>query len=308
VNGPFTYFQSLAMRLAAGLENVPAAALARHADFLKAAQRADGGFAGRQGSSDLYYTSFAVRALAVIGELYGPIAERTAEFLRARLTTRETLIDRMSLVFSAAQLDAAAGIDVLAAAGPWKAELADQLGALRCLDGGFAKGPGGAAGSTYQTFLALLCLQLIDYPWPERHDVVRFVQSQREPEGGFREIRVSKRAGTNPTAAAVGVLRMFDALDQATTAATANFLAAMQNDEGGLLANSRIPLPDLLSTFTGALTLADLQRIDTLDTRAALQFARNMEHPEGGFRAAVWDDVRDVEYTFYGLGCLALLS
>ncbi len=91
-------------------------------------------------------------------------------------------------------------------------------------------------------------------------------------------------------------------------ASTAEFLGEMQDDDGGLLANSRIPLADLLSTFTGVLTLADLDRTDALDTRAALKFAQSLDHPAGGFLAALWDEVRDVEYTFYGLGSLALLT
>jgi geranylgeranyl transferase type-2 subunit beta len=291
------------------MEYVPADVRARHGDFLKAAQQSDGGFAGRQGDSDVYYTSFALRGLAILGELYGVVAQHAADFLRARLAGRETLIDPMSLVFGAAQLDAAAGIDVLADAGPqWKSALAEELQALRCADGGFAKGPGGSASSTYHTFLALLCLQLIEHPIADPENVVRFIRSQQSPTGGFLEIRVSKRAGTNPTAAAVGVLRALNALDHSVAESTAEFLGEMQDDDGGLLANSRIPLADLLSTFTGCLTLADLDRIDVLDVGATLQFAQSLDHPAGGFLAALWDDVRDVEYTFYGLGALALLA
>jgi geranylgeranyl transferase type-2 subunit beta len=33
-----------------------------------------------------------------------------------------------------------------------------------------------------------------------------------------------------------------------------------------------------------------------------------LEFPTGGFRAATWDEAADVEYTFYGLGVLALLN
>ena len=309
MNPPLTYLHSLTMRLAAGLEQVPAEVRARHGDFLKAAQQADGGFAGRQGDSDLYYTSFALRSLAILGELYGDVARRAADFLRERLAGRESLIDRMSLVFGAAQIDAAAGIDVFADVGEqWKTSLAQELHALRCPDGGFAKGAGGTASSTYHTFLALVCLQLIDRPIADPENIVRFIRSQQSDCGGFREIRVSKRAGTNPTAAAIGVLRMLDALDQYEFASTAEFLGEMQDDDGGLLANSRIPLADLLSTFTGVLTLADLDRTDALDTGAALKFAQSLDHPAGGFLAALWDEVRDVEYTFYGLGSLALLT
>jgi geranylgeranyl transferase type-2 subunit beta len=309
VNPPLTYLHSLTMRLAAGLEHVPAEVRARHGSFLKAAQQADGGFAGRQGESDLYYTSFALRSLAILGELYGDVARRAADFLRARLAGRESLIDLISLVFGAAQIDAAAGIDVFADVGePWKTSLAQELQALRCPDGGFAKGAGGTASSTYHTFLALVCLQLIDRPIADPENIVRFIRSQQSDSGGFREIRVSKRAGTNPTAAAIGALRMLDALDQYEFDSTAEFLGEMQDDDGGILANSRIPLADLLSTFTGVLTLADLDRTDTLDTGAALRFAQSLDHPAGGFLAALWDEVRDVEYTFYGLGSLALLT
>ncbi|MHB8862898.1 MAG: prenyltransferase/squalene oxidase repeat-containing protein, partial [Pirellulaceae bacterium] len=157
-------------------------------------------------------------------------------------------------------------------------------------------------------FLALLCLQLIERPVPDPQNVVRFIMSQESEQGGFREIRVAKRAGTNPTAAAIGVLRMLAAIDHRIADATAGFFGEMQDDEGGLLANSRIPVADLLSTFTGVLTLADLDRIDVIDATAARQFVQSLDHPEGGFLAAVWDETRDVEYTFYGLGSLALLT
>jgi geranylgeranyl transferase type-2 subunit beta len=35
--------------------------------------------------------------------------------------------------------------------------------------------------------------------------------------------------------------------------------------------------------------------------------SHELEFPTGGFRGAAWDDQADVEYSFYGLGCLALL-
>ena len=34
---------------------------------------------------------------------------------------------------------------------------------------------------------------------------------------------------------------------------------------------------------------------------------KQLEFPTGGFRAATWDAQADVEYTFYGLGLVALL-
>jgi geranylgeranyl transferase type-2 subunit beta len=82
----------------------------------------------------------------------------------------------------------------------------------------------------------------------------------------------------------------------------------MPSPEGGLRANARAPLADLLSTFTGCWTLHQLGALDRIDTRAALAFVRSLELPTGGFRGGLWDERTDVEYTFYGLGTLALLT
>ena len=45
---------------------MPAGTRRRHTDYLTAAQNPDGGFPGREGGSDLYYTGFALRSLAVL--------------------------------------------------------------------------------------------------------------------------------------------------------------------------------------------------------------------------------------------------
>ena len=82
----------------------------------------------------------------------------------------------------------------------------------------------------------------------------------------------------------------------------------MQTDEGGLRANTRIPIADLLSTFTGLLTLSDLETLSSVDISAARNYVRSLEQPLGGFYAAEWDATCDVEYSFYGLGALALLD
>src|SRR5262249_15967981 len=87
------------------------------------------------------------------------------------------------------------------------------------------------------------------------------------------------------------------------------FLAGMPSMEGGLRANPNIPLADLLSTFTGTWTLYQLGALDRLENpRAALGYSLTLEARSGGFRGGLWDDRSDVEYTFYGLGVVALLT
>jgi geranylgeranyl transferase type-2 subunit beta len=304
-----SYLVQLTLQLAAGMAELPDVLRERHTAYLAKSQRPDGGFAGREGDSDLYYTSFGLRSLSMLGALYGDPAKRAADFLRSRLLGRETVVDLLSLIYGASLLDMSAGIDVFAdAPRGWHDALSDRLEEFRRPDGGYAKAAEGQASSTYHSFLVLLCRQLIDRPLPEPQRMVQFILSQQSPGGGFREIRAGKRAGTNPTAAAVGVLRILDALDEGVCRSTIQFLAEMQTDEGGLRANTRIPIADLLSSMTGVLTLMDLGGLDQIDRDAARAYVLALESPDGGFRAAAWDDACDVEYTFYGLGCLALLT
>jgi len=303
------YLTELTLRLAAGLADAPAPVRSLHGDYLESAQRDDGGFAGRQGPSDLYYTSFALRSLALLGRLDGTVADRAADFLRSRLAVREPVIDLLSLVYAAAVLDLSAGIDVLADAEPnWRESVAETFERMRRDDGGYAKSPQGAAGSTYHTFLVLSCRTLLEAPVVGPDRIVQFILSQQANGGGFREIRAGKRAGVNPTAAAVGALRILDAVPDEVRDSTVACLAQMQTEEGGFRANTRIPIADLLSTFTALTTLADLGAQDLIDIPAAARYVTSLQLPEGGFRAAAWDGEGDVEYTFYGLGCLGLVG
>lgn len=302
------YLARLMIRLTIGAAQLPEDIRRPHADYVLARQRADGGWAGREGESDIYYTSFALRSLAILGLLDGEIAQRSAEFLRSRMHTRETIVDLLSLVYSAKLIEAACSLDVFSSVRQdWTQQLFGLLSQLRRADGGFSKSLEGQAGSTYQTFLVLLCLELIEIPCPEPDAATQFLLNQRQADGGFLEIRVGKRSGTNPTAAAIGGLRILNQLQAPIAADVTDFLADLQSDEGGFQANTRIPLPDLLSTFTACVTLADLDRLSAIRIPRAQQYALGMQQPGGGFRGFEFDPADDVEYTFYGLGLLALL-
>jgi geranylgeranyl transferase type-2 subunit beta len=303
-----SYLDDLTLRMLTGLAAAPDERKQRHADYILKLQRADGGWAGREGASDLYYTGFALRSLLMLGKLHGAPAKSATAFLRGRLGGRESIVDFLSLIYGGMLLRMS-GNNPFVDAGPnWQAAVATALEELRRPDGGYAKGPEGAASSTYHTFLVLLCLQLLQAEIRNPERIVAFLLSQRAEEGGFREIRASKRAGTNPTAAAIGALRILDALDDDIRQATVDFLADMQTDEGGLRANTRIPIADLLSTFTGLLTLQDLGGTRALDLAAVRRYVDSLEQPAGGFHGAAWDAASDIEYSFYGLGCFALLS
>ncbi len=304
-----SYLEDLTLRLAAGTLQLSEKLRARHAAFLAGAQNPDGGFPGRQGPSDLYYTGFALRGLALLGALSDDVARACAGFLQGRIDDEVSSVDFLSLVFSAVLLEAKTGIEVLAAGGRDRKEtVLNTLERFRRSDGGYAKTGRSPHSSTYHTFLALSCRQLVGLPPAESPQTIRLIRSRRRDDGGFVELDQLRQSGTNPTAAAVGALRLLDAIDELTRKGAAAFLAGMQNEEGGLRANTRIPVADLLSTFTGLAALADLDGLGAVDLARAGRYVHSLQRPEGGFRGGAWDDAADVEYTFYGLGTLALLA
>lgn len=307
---PMAYIIGLTTRLLEGLARLPAEFRARHADFLAARQNPDGGFSGREGESDLYYTGFALRGLAVLDRLTPAVCERAAGFLRQSLAQQTSVVDFFSFLY-ACLLAKTEGPDVLAdSPADWPERVAAMLETFRTSDGGYAKSAGAASGSTYHTFLVGLSYQLLGKGYPQPDEVERFLRSRRREDGGFVEIAPMRRGGTNPTAAAVGAWQMihgFD-VDLPKKDETVEFLARMVSMEGGLRANDRAPLADLLSTFTGCWTLDQLGGLRAIREREALHYAQSLELPAGGFRGGLWDEDTDVEYTFYGLGTLALLT
>jgi geranylgeranyl transferase type-2 subunit beta len=303
------YLEQLTLRLAAGAGQLPDPTRASHASYLLGRHRADGGFAGREGGSDLYYTGFGLRALALVGELAGERAARAAGFLRARLGSQAPIVDFFSLLYGAALLESSAGVPVYAGLpDDWRDRVAAMFEGFRRPDGGYAKTVEGQSSSTYYSFLVVLSHELINRPTPEPGRLVGFVRDRQRDDGGFVEVGPMRRSGVNPTAAAIGILRILDAVDAHTRDLVIEFLSAAQSEEGGLVANTRIPVADVLSTFTGSLTLGDLGALEAIDLPAARRYVHSMQADHGGFHGGAWDEGVDVEYTFYGLGALALLS
>ena len=324
------YLADLSIRLAGGATVFSDEFRRRHTAYLAEAANTDGGYSGRQGGSDAYYTSFALRGLAMLGGLNSEIAGRTAAFLQSRQTEKMSSIDFFSWVLSAELLRLVAGVDVLEGSDlqlngrDRSMAVAASIDRYRRPDGGYAKSPSSPSSSIYHTFLALACKELLAPPpdcKPEADgtlDARRLVNSRHRHDGGYVEIAQMRQSGTNPTAAAVAILRIIGRGDDPTQGdaqeSAIDFLSSMQTGEGGFRANTQIPFADLLSTFT-ALTALDgmlgehtKTLADVVDLAAARRYAENLEASGGGFRAGAWDDSPDVEYTFYGLGTLALLN
>src|SRR5436305_4577887 len=112
------YLSRLTARLADGLGRLPPQRRDPHAHYLRGRQNPDGGWSGREGGSDLYYSAFALRGLAVLGALTPEVAGRAAGWLRERIASPAGVIDFFSFLYAAALVQIGGGGDVLAGSPP----------------------------------------------------------------------------------------------------------------------------------------------------------------------------------------------
>jgi geranylgeranyl transferase type-2 subunit beta len=342
------YLFRLAQSLSDGLAGLENDRRERHRAFVLAHQQADGGFCGRADvgetgasasgaasaprserrsahdretdvprspvDSDLYYTSFAVRTLMMLGGMSPATAAAVAGYLQQQDWRQLGVIDLMNWLATALAVEVSSGEELFSGGSDGESqgmadEVAARLESVRTADGGYAKSSEGASGSTYHSFLVLLAYQLIGQGPPRPNALIQFLYDRQRDDGGFVEIGPMRRSGTNPTAAAAAMLRELGGLDEEIRRDIGAFLNEVRSPEGGFQANTRIPFADSLSTFTAILTAQDLGLEDLYDPEQVRRWIETqLEFPTGGFRAATWDEAADVEYTFYGLGVLGLLQ
>lgn len=302
------YLLALAERLSKGCQGLEEGRRSRHESFVLSFQQSDGGFSGREGESDLYYTSFAIRTLSMLDRLRGVAVDRLAGYLTKFEVADLDVIDTMNWLASCVAMQVSGGIDIVGDRIDHVASIVpEKLSELRTADGGFAKSRDGASGSMYHSFLATLAYQLVGQTVPDPDRLINFVRERQRDDGGFVEIAPMRRSGTNPTAAAAALLRILGRSNAIHPDDLRDFFKDVRT-EAGLAANTRVPFPDGLSTFTGLLTDQDWN-LGVLHGPAVRGFlTEQLEFPTGGYRAAAWDEAADVEYTFYGLGCWALTA
>ena len=245
--------------------------------FVLSCQQADGGFTGRRGPSDPYYTDFAVRTLSLLAPRHTALLE--AEAYLQRLAVPPTgIVECFNRLNIARLTHASTVLDQPGLAGV----ILDHAVAT----GGFARFPGLPGVSAYHTFLGALSFQMMQLDLPQADAGAQAIATLRRTPGGYADLPEQSHAQTNATAAAVAFLSMQNTLDENDGAQTADFLVSLQSPMGGLLAHGSAPGPDLLSTFTGMLTLLGLGALDRLNLPLIARFLRSCATPSGGFRAS----------------------
>jgi prenyltransferase beta subunit len=141
---------------------------------------------------------------------------------------------------------------------------------------------------------------------PEPLAVVRSLKTLESGDGGWANEAGARRGGTNPTAAAVTLLRQ---LGMPITAAVGDFLLEQVHPQGGFVAVPGAPMPDLLSTATALHALSGLEVALPLALKEkCLDFVDSLWTNAGGFHGYWSDEELDCEYTFYGLLALGHLA
>ncbi len=175
-----SYYAKLMLRLAEGAANLPEDLRLRHGQWLAAAQCDDGGFAGRRGASDPYFTGFALRGLALVGRLSGETARRAGEFIMGCRDRPLSGPDCTSLL---------GGMILLNVAGGDRQRIVrDVFAPLRRPDGGYAKTTRGQS-STYQTFLAAMCREMAGLPREDAAAAAALVPPPPSTGRRFRRVR-----------------------------------------------------------------------------------------------------------------------
>jgi geranylgeranyl transferase type-2 subunit beta len=301
------YLDMLDDSLRPGIAGLSERFKAAQIDFVASRQQPDGGFSGRQGGADLYYTDFALRTLAWLAPEHAAF-DRAAGYVANLPHKPRTVVECFNYLNVRRLLERHGS--KIADKSAWQQTpslLIDGVRQYLLPGGGFSRFVGDARASAYHTFLGSLCFQMLGEVMPAIDGAVFAVNELHRPDGGYAEMAEQRVSQTNATAAAVGFLVMHDALPAESMTDTAGFLAKMQSADGGLKAHAAVGAGDLLSTFTGLLTLSSLGRFGEIDAGGAARFLQSTADADGGFLACESDNSADVEYTHYGVATLALL-
>jgi len=274
--------------------------------YFLAALDQNGGFCGRKGIGDIYYSAFALRGLFLLGMLDDEkLLPRVTAFLEKQFDRIDLFpADILSWTFCASLVHTVQGKEL----SPEKiASLLHRWERFRCSDGCFAATNKSTLSSTYTTFLTAIFYELLG----ESERILTIpslsIFERQRSDGGFVELPPLQHSGTNPTAAAVGLLTILEApLPEKGKAV--EFLCRCQQPPGGFQAHARIPIPDLLSSFSAVMALYDLDAAEQLDRPALRNFVSGLRSPDGGFWGLSMDRQSDVEYTFYGMALEAMLK
>ncbi len=276
----------------------------RHRDFLMRSFQLPGGWAGRQGPPNPYYTGFGLRGLFLLEGLSPELLRASGRFLQRLPFSHLAPAD----VFAVILVQPILGEVILP-----PRRVITFLAQLVRPDGGFAATAASSEGSVFATFLAVEAVTVVNAvlqencgefgtgTFPSAEQILGFLLARQRRDGGFAEASAAPLGAVPTTVAALATLRLLEVSAQEAVKRACDFIVHQQDLSGGFRVGSLAPAPDLLSTALGLLALADFNYLKCGQLRNPLPFIEGCESPSGGYRSDPTDETPDVEYTFYGV-------
>ena len=258
----------------------------------------DGGFRGRGDASDLYYTSFGIECMLAL-EMPLPAAS-LHRFVEGYGGGEGLDLVHLSCLARCQRRLQGAGGEL-----PYRRELVERIDAYRSDDGGYSTVMGAPRLSVTGSFLALTGRHDLGAPPPDSGPFVAALPALRSADGGYAN-EGSLEAGT--TLAVAGVVALLGWLGERGDAASLEWLREQRGSDGGFLGSPHTPFSDLLSTATVLYALQQHGVSLAEMSETIMEFVDGLVEPSGGYGGTWFDDIADVEYTYYALmvqGCLA---
>ena len=267
-------------------------------DFTISQMTCEGGFADRDGNTDLYYTVFGLQLLEAL-HIEIPY-ERVAGFLQGLYPG----IEDMDLL-DAASLGRCFGcLPLEYKIGGIGDRIAERISAFVSLDGGYAMIEGQENGSIYAAFLAMGAQQDMGLTLTNPRGLVASIESLALANGSYVNDQTMPLGLVPSTAAAIVML---DILVGTVPELAAEWLKSCSCSEGGI---SAVPGgdPDLLSTGVGLYAMVKCG-MDISDMKYDIgRFLEALLQEGGGYCGSSDDKTSDCEYTYYGLLTKGIIS
>jgi hypothetical protein len=310
-----------------GVDSITPDAVESIKEFLATQLATDGGFLGRDGKSDLYYTVFGIQlihALNLTPEKKLSICNALAPFVVP--AEAGTTNDKVSIVMRTdtslsnflQKIGDVAGLDFVHLASLIRCHallqiettsnfqlMVAQIESFRSSDGGYSHLDINAeSGTVYAGFLAYLAYYEGGLAMPDSDKLIQSLEHLKMKDGSYANDSGMESGSTTATSAAVILLNAFG---KKVENITINALLSRAQPDGGFLAGASSPVPDLLSTATALFALKALDYDISGEQSAHREFIVSLWNEDGGFSGHIFDDTSDCEYSLYALLALGLL-
>lgn len=295
------YLAAIDLLVEEGLSALASPYLTTHQDYVLGQMQADGGFPGRAGGSDLYYTDFALRVLIACKTDAAKLVE-TASHLHSYNWPLTGVVECFNYL-NCVRLLSRAGIYIDAD----ENQIREVLSGFSTPNATYRKNED-SEESIYASFLGLLIEEMLGMTPVYDSKFCNHIMGFQNKDGGFSESLSSKKSQTNATAAALSVLAIAGCKSSISTASALPYIARNQSEDGGFCATNECARGDLLSAHSAVAVLAFMGNLESINLQNLARFLKSVALQTGGFVSCADDCEADIEYTYYGIALLGILK